>query len=82
MNSHEELKKGKSTQSYDPFFFKAFLTDGLTPTTSTKNVFVKPFIHEGFASYFYGFIQGDSKGAPDSSQNSDFCRKWAFLSHR
>ena len=67
MNSHEELKKGKSTQSYDPFFFNAFLTDGLTPRTATKNVFVKPFIHEGFASYFYGFVQGDSKGAPDSS---------------
>ena len=73
-------KRGKSTQSFDAFFFKAFLTEGLTPLTATKNIFVKPFIHEGFASYFYGFIQGDSKRAPDSPQNSDFfCRKWAML---
>ena len=46
------------------------------------NVFVKPFIHEGFASYFYGFVQEDSKRALDSPQKSDFCQKWAFLSRR
>ena len=73
-------KRGKSTQSFDAFFFKAFLTDVLTPNSSNKNVFVKPFIHEGFASYFYGFVQGDSKRALDTPQKSDFCRKWAFLS--
>ena len=29
-------KRGKSTQSFDAFFFKAFLTDVLTPTAAIK----------------------------------------------
>ena len=70
MNSHEEVKKKreKSTQSFDAFFLKHFW-QMFWPIKSNKNEFVKPFIHEGFASYFYGFVQGDSKWAPDNPQN-------------
>ena len=70
MNSHEEVKKSKENLlnllmlSFSKHFWQMFW-----PIKSNKNEFVKPFIHEGFASYFYGFVQGDSKWAPDNPQN-------------
>ena len=82
MNSHEELKKARKIYSiFWCFLFKAFLTEGLTPRITATKIFVKPFIHEGFASYFYGCVQGGFKGAPVSPQKSVFCWKWSFLWH-
>ena len=83
MNSHEELKKARKIYSiFWCFLFQSIFDRCFDPNSSNKNVFVKPFIHEGFASYFYGFVQGDFKRALDSPQKSDFCQKWAFLSLR
>ena len=75
-------KREKSTQSFVAFYFKAFLTDVLTPTAAIKMYLSNHSFMKVLRHIFMVFVQGDSKRAPDSPQKSDFCQKWALLSRR